>query len=343
VIPLLVVAVMVAVVFALALLFALIALALRAGHARKARRRLALEEAWKPLLFRVLDGAEPSLLVSRVAPAERLFVVEFLFRYATRLTGMERDVIRESAAPFLPLLVARISGEGDPEQRARAVRTLGLLGGSEYLQDVVEALDDPSPFVALTATRTLALGQHPYFVDRVLDRLDRFQEWSPRFLASMLTTAGPAAAHALRQMLIDRRRPVWHRQVAADALAEGNDLRAAAVAAGVLATPVDRDLQCACLRLLERVGSGREAPAARGLVRSDDPMVRLCAISALGAIGGPQDLPALRSALDERDPWIALNAARALRELGDDAVLAILSGPEAWVSRLGQGIAGEPA
>ncbi|HUE96623.1 MAG TPA: HEAT repeat domain-containing protein [Longimicrobiaceae bacterium] len=326
--PLLVLTLMVATVFAMALGLAAAALDMHGRHARKARVRRSLEARWQPLLLRTLDAGDPSVLTAHVAASERLFFLEYLFRYASRLQGREREILAETAAPFLPALMARLRGRADPEQRARAVRTVGLLGGTEHVEDLLFALEDPSPLVAMSAARALALRGHPRLVELFLDRAERFQDWSPRFFASMLASAGTAALDPLREVVADEARRPWTRRVAMDALAEMNDVHAAPLATAVLDASDDRDLQCACLRLIERLGSAAQAPAARRLVDSSSPMVRLCAISAIGALGNEDDLPALRAALEEPDMWLVLNVARALRSLGDEGFLAELARTE---------------
>ena len=74
--------------------------------------------------------------------------------------GAERDVLKEAAAPYLkevlPLLDNRRVGI-----RARAVQTLGTLGLPDYLAEVNQAVDDPSPFVAALAARLMARQATP--------------------------------------------------------------------------------------------------------------------------------------------------------------------------------------
>lgn len=325
-IPLLALGLLVGAVFIIALAFTGAALHYHARHSRKARRRDALEARWTPRLLALLADSDPAPLLETVAPSERLFFVDFLFRYAIRLEGKERDTLRRAAAPFLPALVARLNeeAEANPEQRARAVRTLGSLGGSHHLPVLIAALDDPAPLVVMTAARALALRGYAPLVELVLSRSERFREWHPRFFASVLASVGPAGGPPLRAVLANSARDAWVRRVAADALAELNDFRAARLATAVLRETGDQDLQCACLRLLERVGDADDAPVVRPLIHSPDPMVKLSAIATIGTLGDLQDLPPLRARLAESDPWLALNAARALRKLGD----------EAWLSKL---------
>jgi HEAT repeat protein len=337
---LLVVGAAIVVVFGLAIISAGVALGLRGRNTRRARRRGELEARWRPLVHRALEGHPESLTTLDLAPSEKLFLVEFLSQYAARVRGRERELLRMAAAPFLTPLSDRLKGGRDPVRRARAARALGLLGGEESIPELAVALGDRSPLVAMTAARMLFLRQRPEFIRLVFERPEPFGDWSPRYFASTLSDAGAEGAGALRQILAHTDRPSWMRGVAADALAELNDLRSAAVAASTLEHAQDSDLQCACLRLLERVGGPREAGHARTLFFSPEPVVRICAISALGMLGGEEDLPRLREALTSPEPWISINAAHALRRLEGGSWLATFTDDDESVALAAAGAHG---
>src|SRR5690606_5382494 len=113
-----------------------------------------------------------------------------------------KDLYRELARPYLPLLEDR-ARDGDTWQRARAIRTLAELADYEARPQIVAALDDPAPHVAMTAARVyaqLALGP----VDPLLARIDRYRNWDRRLLRSVLVSFGPVAAPALHQRMADR-------------------------------------------------------------------------------------------------------------------------------------------
>jgi HEAT repeat protein len=123
----------------------------------------------------------------------------------------------------------------------------------------------------------------------------------------------------------DERREPAVRAVSATALAYLRDVESADVAARVAATATNGDLLAAVLRILERVGRGAHAPAARTLLASPDPVVRAAAAAVLGRIGEPGDLERLRSACEDGSRWVALHAARALRNAGDTQTLQRLA------------------
>ena len=315
-------AAIVAALFAAALLFGAATLALRAGNRRRARRSARLDADWTPRVLAVLSGdAPPDAPSIRVAGRDRALFVDFLLRLVRRLKGPEREALVALAAPYLDD-VARRAHRGGAERRALAVQRLGALGAARFAATLRAALDDPSPLVAMTAAHALARTGRAEHAPAVLDRLSRFRDWSPGYLASLLATMGAGAAPALRALLADPDRAPGDRAVAAEALRIMHDLPAAEAARAAVAAGTDSDLSAAALRLLAAVGGAADAPAVRAACRSTDPVVRSQAVAALGAIGGAPDCAALATALDDASPWVVLHAARSLRALGGEAQLA---------------------
>jgi len=216
-------------------------------------------------------------------------------------------------------------GSRSAEVRARAVQTLSLLGADAHRAEVRRALDDPSPLVAMVAARALARGRDPDHAAAILLHLERFDEWSPRFLAAMLASMGPDAAAPLCDTLADPSRSASARAVAADALRALHDLPAADVAAAVLGTSTDREIVAACLRLLAALGRPAHLPRIRPLLTSPDAVVRAAAIRALAGVGSADEREWLRSALEDPSPWVALEAAEGLLESGGGDILHALA------------------
>ncbi|MBI4565985.1 MAG: HEAT repeat domain-containing protein [Planctomycetes bacterium] len=300
--------------FLMAISFAAAAVILRIRNERKAARRTRREAAWDPDLLDVISGnKEPRAVASRIAPRDREHFVDHLLRYAFHIRGDELRRVRDLAAPFLPDVVKRLA-RSDPGRRARAVHVLGTLGLPRYLKDVTAALDDPFPFTALVAARVLAQLGQPHRFAPVLSRLHRFENWSPGFLASLISDVGIGIAPDLRALAEHRERSARERAVAVEALARMNDAEAADVAARLLETETDRELMAACLRLLIRVGRIDHVPAVRRVFASEDFVLRAHAVSAMARLAGASAVPALQEALLDPSPWVALHAARGLLE-----------------------------
>ncbi len=311
------------------------ALGLRLRNDAKARRWTALEARWEARTLQVLTDLEPAEhLFALVEKRDRLPFLGFLLRFARRLTGQERKRVDELAAPYLDGILPQLESRV-PERRARAIQTLTILGRRRYASQVEQALDDPSPLVAMVAARSLARRESPDFADLILQRLHKFGHWRPSFLASMLASIGPAVAPALRKALASPSYDDQVRAVAADALRELNDYAAADVAVGVLPDTSDRELLVAALGLLGHVGRTEHAPAIRRHVDANEPIVRSRAIAALGHIGAPDDGPRLIRAFDDPSPWVALRAAEAMYDAREPALarLAESDHPRAPLAR----------
>ncbi len=320
--------------FAVAVLFGAVTLALRTLNEGRARRWARLEADWTPHLLAVLTGdAAPASLLPQVSAGDRALFVDFLLRFAQRLRGPERETLAAVAEPYLDDIERR-AHRGGEERRALAVQLLGALGGDRHAATVRAALDDPSPLVAMTAAQSLASHGRAEHAAAILERLPRFGEYSPGFLASMVARMGAGGAPALRSLLADASRAPGDRAVAAEAIRIIHDMPAADVAREAVATATDPDLLAAALRLLTAVGSPADAPAVRAAARSADPVVRAQACAALGALGNPHDAETLAALLDDASPWVVLHAARSLKAVGGLARLeAAAARPGAELAR----------
>lgn len=305
----------------MALLFAAYAVYLRIHSDRHQRLWERLSASWEePVLLALADPDEAQRVHDLVAPEHRLQFVRFALEYARRVKGEERRVLQALAEPYLAPIAKR-AGSRAVEVRTRAIQTLGTLGLPKYASEVMRALDDPSPLVAMVAARALATPAYPEYAPDVLKRLRRFEGWSRSFMASMLASVGPAAAPALRASLGDREEAPWVRAVAAEALAVLKDFDAADTAAAAVATAEDRELVSAALGLLAQVGTPEYLPAVRARCASPDNVVRAHALDALGTLGTEDDVPRLLGAMSDPSPWVAIHAARGLRAAGGTRVL----------------------
>lgn len=299
------------------LLFTAAAINLRIKNMRTAARWAALEETWEPLLMEYFYGDERAEALWACVPSDvALHFVDFVLRYRRRLSGDETVKIEALAQPYLPRVAKRLKRRG-AERRARAIQTLGELGLRDYAEEIAPYLDDPSPLVAMASARALANRELPQYTNAILSRMHRFTNWRQSFLSAMLAGIGPDAAPDLRAKFEDETASPGVRAIAAGALGQLNDFKAAAIAAQILEGDCDRDLAAGSLRLLGRVGRPEDVDLVRRLIASDDAVVRGAAAGALGRLGSSEDADVLRDAA-RSDPshWVAITAARGLRELG---------------------------
>ncbi|SHK72309.1 HEAT repeat domain-containing protein [Rhodothermus profundi] len=299
-----------------------LAILLRIRNDRLQQTRKQLEAMWRPLLMKVLMGeCPPAELQQRIAPAHRFFFLEFVYRYARRVQGQDFQTLCLLARPFLPYIRDELK-KAAPEERARRLQILGLLGFEDYQEDLIAALDDPSPLVAIVAFRQLARGDRPEFAPLLVAKLDRVRHFSHEMLASLLASMGGCVLPPLREILRDPSQPAWRRAIAANVLARLNDATAGPLAAQALQTPeLPGALLVALLRLLGTVGTPEMLPVLRVYLTHPEEEVRAEAVRALGQIGGSQAVPLLVKALDDPSPWVAFFAAAGLRRAGQNTLL----------------------
>jgi HEAT repeat protein len=297
----------------------------RVRNVRRRKRWSRVELAWEHVMLDVLAGEKQAdELNALVAARDNRYFVDFLLRYAARLKGAERDTVLQLARPYLPAIASQLERRS-PERRARAVKTLGELDTVSYTSQIVAALHDPSPLVAITAAQALARHRSPDLVRDLVGSMETFELWDTRFLAAILAELGPDVAPALREFLADASHSVRTRALAAATLGELNDPAAADCAAEVLETEKDVDLLVAALRLIRNVGSGAHVAAVRSLLESPSPAVRGYAVSALVAIGTPDDTAIIEAAIDDESSWVVMHAARGLEALGRLDILRLLA------------------
>lgn len=301
------------------------ALVKRSAHVRTEKERKRLSERWLgPMLGAIADPERIAAVQALVAEEEQIQFLNFVIEYTRRVRGREKDVLRRLARPFLPAIIERMNARGT-ELRAWAVQVLGTLGLPEYEDEVIAALDDPSPLVAMIAARALSRSDTPQYAPAVLSHVDRFDGWSKRFLASMLASMGSSVTEELRATLADDSVVPRTRAVMAEALLIEGDFLAGDVAAEVVRTSRNTELVASCLRLLAAVGRPDHAGVVRPLCDAADPIIRAQALRALGPLGDTEDVPLLMEAMDDKDPWPALYAARGARDAGGRAALATLA------------------
>jgi HEAT repeat protein len=310
-----------------AVFFAASVLVLRFKHMRTAANWERLEAKWEVAILKALSGdeAQPDFL-ALVEKEEELFFLNYLLRYARRIKGAEKEILCQLASPYLPRVAERMSLP-EMEHRARAVQFLGELGLKTFANEVISALDDPSPMVAMIAARALTNKEHPQHGEAVLAKIHRFTNWSPTFLSSMLASIGPEVAPALRRTFGDEDGETTARAIAGSALALLNDIPSADIAARALSTESEGDLLAASLRILGKVGRPEHVAIVRQSINSQEPAVRASAASALGRFGEPQDVGLLLMAYQDESRWVAIHAARALRDRGETAALNNLANP----------------
>lgn len=292
------------------------AMLLRGINAARQRRWRRHEAEWTETLDAVAAGRIPPGDMARLARrgGEGEFV-EFVTARARTAPADARARLCEAALPHVDA-VERMMEDPDPDRRARAVHTLGMIGGDRRAGLLLEALADPAPVVATAAARELIRTGDPALAEIVVERLDRFDHWSPRYVAALLSSAGPEIAPMLAEVFADPTRPPFARACCADALRKLRYEKGADAAARVAEAASDRELAGSALRYLRVVATPAHRELTRRLVNSPDEVIRGHAARILGVIGDGADARRLCRLVGDESPWVAIHAARGLLEGG---------------------------
>lgn len=305
----------------LALGLVLLTVLLHKANTAKAEKWKALEAKWNPLISGIIAGfLPPQALLEKVEESEKLFFVDYLMRYVPKLEGEIKETLCSMAAPYLDRLASRME-TGDDEQRARAILTLSNMGFEKYQHLIVQALDDPSPVVAMLASRSLSDRGASQYLDVVLSKIDLFRSWSPTYLTTMLESLARRQPTLLLMHLREQAHPDWVRAIILKALTQLYCSEALPLAADLLREDSDREIQAAALQLLARLGHTEYRPLIRSKCEHPDFVIRLHAIKALAQIGDQTDTELFQQLLEDESRWVALQAAEALKSIGKLEIL----------------------
>lgn len=306
----------------MSLAFFSLVLFLHARNDAREERWRDLEARWENTLLDILAG-EAGDSVKRIQVEEKhiLYFLHYLLRFHKTLSGDERVIIRNLAAPFLHRVAPKLKSR-HAEIRARAVITLGALGMTRHETEILDALDDASDLVAMQAAVALAGTGNPGYLPRILSRFGRYRDWSSGSLVAMLASSGPASIPILRRVFEDPARPSPERAIAALTLMELDDYTAEEAAIRICASEKDPALLAATLSLIGKIGGAQAIQWIRPHRLSKDPGVRLQALRAMGKLGDKGVWDELLASMTDECPQVRIEAGVGMRNAGAKALLA---------------------
>lgn len=307
-----------------ACLLVIMTLHLHQKNQRTAQKWAEMETRWQPLLLKTLGGEMwPEELQAQIYPGEGFYFIDYLTRYAEKLSGESRQRATALASPYLPQLLNRVK-QGDAEQRARAILTLSILAPEGHQSRMVEALEDESPLVSTMAARALAENGSISHLAPILEKMPRFRSWSQSYLVSMLVSLAKEHPEKLREALVLTHQPNWVKTVIIKALTEIKDWHTLPLAVQFLQEDAHREVQAASLQFLARIGHEGLLDLIRKKCLDEDFVIRLNAVKALANLGNVEDRDRLLHLLHDPSQWIAYQAALALKSTRHfDELLAV--------------------
>ncbi len=306
-----------------ALVIATTLLQVRADH-RNARRIHAFrrwEEALPPYLFG--DAPMPEVF-SQVAPEDREFLLPFLGRSRAALGGTEGEKLRAiyHASGLNQGLEARIRHRS-PRIRALAALEVGSFGETAHLPNLVPLMEDPVPYVAFAAARTLAQSQDLAYAAPVLDWVVTQERYQQVRLLAVLESFGPGLLGWLEARFRDR------------AASAGGEWRLFALLAGShrhheclpvlleLLRARDVEVQAAAIHALQALGDPVAYASVLPFAQSPEGLLRMQAAAALGPLGGPKAIPELKALLADPIFDVRRHASQSLASLGEPGIEAL--------------------
>ncbi len=303
------------VVAVLVLVGATLVLQLRAD--RLNARRIAACQRWEAALPEFLFGAgEIPAAFRGVAEADRSFLRQFLNLTMATVGGNEGQSLKQLyfAAGLDADLDPRLRS-GSPRDRAVAALEVGSFDLAARLPDLVPLLQDPAPFVAFAAARSLAESRDLAYAGPVLEWVVTQDQYQQERLISLLEGFGPGLLSWLEALLRDRPSLAVEWRLFALLAASHKHHESLPVLLGLLKSP-DVEVQAAAIRGLTALGDPVAYPQVAPFAESREPLLRMNAAQALGTLGGNLALPALQALLSDLVYDVRRHASHSLANLG---------------------------
>lgn len=298
----------------------------RRDHA--SAHRIQLHQAWEHDLPGYLFQQPRQLGVfARLAAEDRTLARTFLGRFRSAVGSEEALALRDlyHALDLDQDLLARLQ-TGTPQEKALAATEVWAFSLHAHLPHLLPLLEDPHPFVALAAARTLARSQDLRFADPVLDWVERQETYQQDRLLALLKSFGPDLVP-------------WLNERTRSAGGHPLDARLFALMASVhrseaflpelqaLVAHTNEDVAVAALKAVDAIGHPASFLAVAARMVDPSPVVRIHATRALGALGGPMATAFLVEALGDRTFDVRRTAAQSLATLGTPGASAL-----SWVA-----------
>ncbi|HWP35439.1 MAG TPA: HEAT repeat domain-containing protein, partial [Thermodesulfobacteriota bacterium] len=275
-------------------------------------------------VLEVVNAADPLACLAPLAAArgrDREAIATLLCSYGERLRGEGwENVVRAMGA--LGLVAEQLALLDDRRWwvRARGAWRIGLLEHRPAAPRLLRLLDDPHPFVRVSAALAASRLGDPALIAPLVDRFGRGADCQPLLLKTLLERFGARAVPSLRGLLAAEE-PVL-RQVAVELLGRFGDARSADAITALLDDP-DPELRIKAAKALRSIGTEAACRKLLTLVDDDAWQLRAMAIKTLGDLGYRPALDALVRALGDEHFTVRLLAGRALLALGPEGRAAL--------------------
>lgn len=291
---------------------------------RRHRRRIELHQRWEPLLAEYLFGDQaPPLPLEGLAGWEREVLRLFLVRTKESLAGDE--------GRRLDVLYRHLGLDGDladrlhaPQARTRALAALEVDAFQVEVRhpDVLGLLEDPVPFVAHAAARTLARTQRLRFAEPVLQWVIAQDTYQQDRLLRLLESFGPLLPTWLEAYLADVPDNPRAWRLFALMVASMRQVECEPRILELLRYP-EVEVNAAAIRALAALGDPQTYGDVRPFATHEAWVLRAQAARALGILGGPIAISILVELMGDPVFEVRRNAAHGLHDLGRPGLAAL--------------------
>lgn len=287
--------------------------------AREKRRERVSAALYAPLMRYIAGEVSLEVTHDEVKGFPRMVVSLELEKYAMMLGGNSLSKLRALYERLdLRNLGLKLSHSYLWWRRLEGVRLLGLTGGSELVEVLVDSLQDRHPIVRLAAARSLGRIRSPKAIKPMLEIMAETEKLSRRQLAQSLVAFGPVAHPALRQIVAGRSGdPMDPRFVATalEVLAITGDIESGPEIRRALSS-TDMEVRIAAYKAVLLLHLPLSADELRKGLRDEAWQVRAQAALASGKVGNEDIVEDLGKCLCDRSWWVRQNGGSALYELG---------------------------
>lgn len=280
---------------------------------RRDRRDRAVIRRWRPVILQYLESPQdPSL--PGVPDSIRGFM-ELWNNFFESLGSNERTRLIQLVDDLeLREPIRAMLGRSQKYLRFLAIKTLGHLQDTPSWNPIQEILESRSPLRVMLAMRALIEIDASKAVPRILDEIQKRDDFSLVHAVEILKTAG---TEAVTSPLIERLETGSDRarQRLIPCLEAAARSDAHAWLRSALETSPHPEVLSRALNQLGQIGSPRDEEVILSFTNHDTWFVRLHAAKALGRIGTENSVDPLIDMLSDERWWIRLRAAQSLREL----------------------------
>ena len=289
---------------------------LRIKNYLKFKKFSRLEKTWEPILLDILsEDRAPGEIQKYVNRDSMWQFLSYLSRYIAVVDGDARIQLVKTGNPYIRHVVKKLRS-WKVEKRAEVISLMSRLEPEKYDVAFRHALNDPSFLVNMVAAKALARKGQPENGEAVLENLDRFHIWSVNLLSSVIAQVGVSLAPALRNLMLNREKPVWQRVIAIETLIKLYDFKSGDYCEEICSEEENREVLAAYLRLMRVIAEEKHIPVIRKLCERNDPVILSNAVRILTQISTDDNEACYKKAMDNPSIWVVINASWGLKEAG---------------------------